>query len=69
VLWAAPRRDEGLVALLRRLPVVGALVPGPRSLEQGEVITYRVQLHLVLAWCPSPACIVGTLVDYTTPSP
>jgi hypothetical protein len=69
VLWVTGRRDTGLLALLHRLPVVGAVVPGPRPVRLNAMTTYRVQLQANPAQCPSPTCVVGTLLDYTTPGP
>ena len=64
-LWVTHRPDDGLVALLHRLPVAGALVPGPRAPRMGATATYRVQLHVDTALCASPRCVVGTLLDFT----
>lgn len=69
VIWVAGRGDRGLAALLRRLPVAGVLVPRPRAVEAGVVITYRIALHADPALCPSPTCVTGTLLDYTAGVP
>jgi hypothetical protein len=68
VLWVAGSPGGGLTALLRRLPVVAGLLPGQRVPRLGAVSTYRVELHVDPARCPSPTCVVGTFVDYTAPA-
>ena len=66
VLWVTGHRDDGLTAWLRRLPVAGGVLPSPRPAEMNTLTTYRVQLHSDSARCPSPSCVVGTLLDYAT---
>jgi hypothetical protein len=39
--------EDGVLAALRRLPVVGALVPPPQARVWGSPAVYRVQLEAV----------------------
>jgi hypothetical protein len=68
VLWVTSRRDGGLAALLRRLPLLAALAPAPRAPRVAEVRTYRVELHALPARCRSSVCVLGTLVDFAAPA-
>jgi hypothetical protein len=45
VLLLEPARMDRLTALLRRIPWVHTLVPGPQVVQWGVVTTYLVQLR------------------------
>jgi hypothetical protein len=38
---------QPLLSILRRLPLLGALLPAPRVLHAGVVATYRVRVHAI----------------------
>jgi hypothetical protein len=52
VLQVAGWERDPLLATLRRLPLVGRLVPGPRAARWGALATYRVRLQAA----PAPVC-------------
>jgi hypothetical protein len=59
-----------LLALLRRLPLAGQLVPPPQVVQWGAVATYRVQLRAAPAGpCASPACYEALLLDAAPDAP
>jgi hypothetical protein len=60
VAWAGP---DPLPAFLRRLPVLGTLVPAPQVPRWGAVATYRVQFRVRAAACPSPPCYEALVLD------
>jgi hypothetical protein len=52
------------LALHRRLPLAGQLVPPPQVVHWGAVATYRVQLRAAPASpCASPPCYQALLLD------
>jgi hypothetical protein len=52
MLPVAGWEPDPLLAALRRLPLVGGLVPGPRAVRRGVLATYRVRLQPA----PAPVC-------------
>lgn len=61
VAWTGP---DPLSSFLRRLPVVGTLVPAPQVPHWETVATYRVRFHVPAAGtCPSPSCYEAMVLD------
>jgi hypothetical protein len=61
-LVSAPQ--PALLAVLRRLPFAGRLLPGPPQIRWGALSTYRVRLHAAPARsCSSPPCYEALLLD------
>jgi hypothetical protein len=59
--WTGP---DPMRAYLRRLPVLGRLVPRVQAVHWGEVALYRVQLRAAPAnSCASPPCYEALLLD------
>jgi hypothetical protein len=55
---------DPLLALLRRLPLAGQLVPPPQVVQWGAVATYRVQLRAMPdGSCATATCYQALLVD------
>jgi hypothetical protein len=55
------------MAHLRRLPLLGALVPAPQALRWGVAATYRVQVRPVAhSLCGSGQCYEAVLLDAAT---
>jgi hypothetical protein len=53
-----------LVALLRRLPILGGLSPAPQVLRWGAIAIYRVRLHAIpTSICGAGVCYEGLLLD------
>jgi hypothetical protein len=61
VAWAGP---DPVLAFLRRLPVLGALLPAPQVPHWGTVATYRVRLRVLAAGaCLAPPCYEVQVLD------
>lgn len=59
--WTGP---DPLRANLRRLPILGGIVPRAQILHWGEVAVYRVELRATPAGsCPSAPCYQAVLLD------
>jgi hypothetical protein len=64
--WAS----DPLLAALRRLPLLGALLPRPQVVRWGALATYRVQLLPVAAGaCSVAPCYRALLLDAALDSP
>jgi hypothetical protein len=61
---ARSTRPDPLRAFLRRVPLLGELVPAPQALRWGADATYRVQLRGAPGtWCTMPPCYQAVLLD------
>jgi hypothetical protein len=59
--WASP---APLLAIARRVPLLGVLLPTPPAADWGKVATYRVALRAMpLAVCGSGTCYEALLLD------
>jgi hypothetical protein len=66
VLQVAGWESDPLLAALRRLPLVGRLVPGPQVVHWGALATYRARLvAAAAAMCDVAPCYVALLLDAT----
>jgi len=54
--------EDAVLSVLRRLPVVGAAIPGPQILQTGRTVVYRL---IVLA---RPVCAVRPCSDAGYPA-
>jgi hypothetical protein len=55
---------DALLVFLRRLPLLGNLLPAPQRLHWGEVATYRVRVQAIPgSSCGSGACFEAVLLD------
>lgn len=57
-------RKDAVLAVLRRVPLLGRFAPRPQVLQRERLATYRVQLRL-LPGHPCAACIEAVLLDAT----
>jgi hypothetical protein len=64
VLQVTGHAPDPLVAALRRLPLVGRLVPGPLVVRWGALATYQVRLQVApAAVCDASPCYGALLLD------
>jgi hypothetical protein len=64
MLHVAGWEPDPLLAALRRLPLVGGLVPGPQVARGGVLATYRVRLLAApAATCDAVPCYQAMLLD------
>jgi hypothetical protein len=62
--WAGP---DPLLALVRRVPVLGGFVPAPQAAQPNAVTTYRVRFRAVSdEWCGA-TCYEAVLLDALPP--
>jgi hypothetical protein len=55
---------DSRLALVRRVPLLGGLLPAPQSVHWQEVATYRVRLQAVPeSRCGTGVCVVVVLLD------
>jgi hypothetical protein len=55
-----------LLASLRRIPLLGRVVPPAQAVRWGVQATYRIQLRRATAdSCPSQLCVQAILLDAT----
>jgi hypothetical protein len=55
---------NSLLALLRRLPLLGGLLPAPQVVHWGEAATYRVELRAITDKpCGAPSCYEAMVLD------
>jgi hypothetical protein len=61
LVWAGP---NPLLAVVRRVPLLGGLVPVPQVMDWGEVVTYRVELRTTADGpCGAGACYEAMVLD------
>jgi hypothetical protein len=54
----------GVLALLRRVPLLGGLLPAPQAVRWEEVASYRVALRAMpVGMCAAPPCHGALLLD------
>jgi hypothetical protein len=59
--WAGP---DPLLAVVRRVPQLGGLLPAPQAVDWGEIATYRVRLQAIpKSSCGTNVCFEAVLLD------
>jgi hypothetical protein len=68
-LPVAVGRASGLLALLRRVPLLSRIVPGPQQVQWGATRVYRVELRVASGYtCGTGPCYDALLPDAALPT-
>ena len=55
--------EDGVLALLRRVPLIGAAASRPQRVSLTRAATYRIRLQPASSSCNFPPCVAAVLVD------
>ena len=62
-------RADGLLALVRRIPLLSRIVPGPQQVRWGATRVYRVELRFATGYtCGTSSCYDALLLDAALPT-
>lgn len=62
MIYLLSGHEDHMVALLRRVPFIGAAVPPPQRVSLTHAATYLLQVHLAAHGCNFSPCVAAILV-------
>jgi hypothetical protein len=63
MIQVLPGHEDRLLALLRRLPLIGAVAPLPQQVSMTHAATYQIRMHLASHSCNFSPCVTAALMD------